>query len=508
MTIDTPLCPPIMQFPVWRTGNYPRTGLEVINGDLLEDFYGVIVTKVPRLLRFVLQLVERDFRSAPPSSLGGLPKAVGLTGQAPWLIYSSPQLTGRACSFFANAAALDGRSPKRRSVVALIPFDCSLHWSSLRNEEERMNFSHVRSKPIFFCFLVADVAIGVSVRMFGGDVSNRTKPKRASFEIKNEFKVQPTKGATTVRMCFAVPQEDAVSVVREFRVAADFPVQYFRDDWGNRVGYAEVNSPAEGRITIREEFGLTRTEIRNAIDPAKTRALTTQERAALFLYLQPSTHVIVSDQIRALSASIVGGETNPILAARKIYNWTLENVDYWVKDPDHLKASPIGSTEYCLRTKTGNCTDFHSLFASLAMAAGIPTRMVYGSLLKPTLNGVQIDGSYHCWIYFFAPNYGWLPLDVSLANIYGKVFPVTDKNKKLVELTTATGYRGLDPSKVDYYFGNLDERRGAWSMGRDLIMQPPQQDGPVNALAKMYVEIDGKQFTDWTRELTYAEATK
>ena len=30
-------------------------------------------------------------------------------------------------------------------------------------------------------------------------------------------------------------------------------------------------------------------------------------------------------------------------------------------------------------------------------------------------------------------------------------------------------------------------------MGRDLIMQPPQEDGPVNALAKMYVEIDGKQ---------------
>ena len=371
-----------------------------------------------------------------------------------------------------------------------------------------MNFPHVRSKPVFFCFLVAGVAMGVSVRMFGGDVSNRTQPKQASFEIKNEFKVQPPKGAKTVRMWFAVPQEDAVSVVREFRVAADFPVQYFRDDWGNRVGYAEVNSPAEGPITIREEFGLTRTEIRNAIDPAKTRPFTTPERAALFAYLQPSTHVIVSDQIRALSASIVGGETNPILAARKIYNWTLENVDYWVKDPDHLKASPIGSTEYCLRTKTGNCTDFHSLFASLAMAAGIPTRMVYGSLLKPTLNGVQIDGSYHCWIYFFAPNYGWLPLDVSLANIYGKVFPVTDKNKKLVELTTATGYKGLDPGKVDYYFGNLDERRVTWSTGRDLIMQPLQEDGPVNALAKMYVEIDGKQSTDWTRELTYTEATK
>jgi transglutaminase-like putative cysteine protease len=168
----------------------------------------------------------------------------------------------------------------------------------------------------------------------------------------------------------------------------------------------------------------------------------------------------------------------------------------------------VGSTEYCLTNKTGNCTDFHSLFASLAMAAGIPTRIIYGSLLKPTLNGMQIDGSYHCWIQFYAPNYGWLPLDVSLANIYGKQFPVTDKNQKLVELTTATGYKGYDPGKIDYYFGNLDERRVTWSSGRDLIMQPPQDDGPVNALVKIYVEVDGKQSTDWTRQFTYSEVSK
>jgi transglutaminase-like putative cysteine protease len=370
-----------------------------------------------------------------------------------------------------------------------------------------MNFRNVRSKRILPSFLVAGVLMAISVRIFGGDDPRPTQPKQLSFQVRNDFKVQVPKGAKTVRLWFSVPQEDGVSVVRDFSVTADFPLHYYRDDWGNRVGYAEVTAP-EGPITLREEFALTRSETLNNIDPSKTRPLTDQERAALFAYLQPSTHVIINDKIKSLSASIVGGETNPILAARKIYNWTLENVDYWVKDPDHLKASPVGSTEYCLTTKTGNCTDFHSLFASLSMAAGIPTRMVYGSLLKPTLNGVQIDGSYHCWIQFFAPNYGWLPLDVSLANIYGKEFSLTDKNKKLVELTTATGYKGLDPSKVDYYFGNLDERRVTWSMGRDLIMQPPQNDGPVNALVKIYVEVDGKQSTDWTRVFSYTEITK
>lgn len=131
--------------------------------------------------------------------------------------------------------------------------------------------------------------------------------------------------------------------------------------------------------------------------------------------------------------------------------------------------------------------------------------MVYGSLLKPTLNGFDVDASYHCWIEFFAPQIGWIPLDASLANIYWGDTPITEKNGKLIELTTSTGYHGPDPAKVNYYFGNLDERRLVWSMGRDLMMQPAQEDGPVNSLPKIYVEIDGKQSTDWDRVLTYKE---
>ena len=331
------------------------------------------------------------------------------------------------------------------------------------------------------------------------------RPKQASFHVKNAFVVKVPPGAHVVRVWFAVPQEDANSTIANFTATSDAPVRYDWDSWGNKEGYLEVRNPSGPEIHISEEFDLKRTEMRNKIDPAATRPLTDAERAALSRYLQPSTYVIVNDQVRKISAEIVGGETNPILAARKLYDWTMQNIDYWVKDPDHLKASPVGSTEYCLGKKTGNCTDFHSLFASLAISSGIPARMIYGSLLKPTLNGMAIDGSYHCWIEFYAPRVGWIPLDASLANIYGKEFDLTDKNKNLVELTTATGYHGYDRSKIDYYFGNIDERRVVWSMGRDLMMQPAQEDGPVNSLPKAYVEVDGKSSSDFTRTFTYKE---
>jgi hypothetical protein len=97
------------------------------------------------------------------------------------------------------------------------------------------------------------------------------------------------------------------------------------------------------------------------------------------------------------------------------------------------------------------------------------------------------------------------PILRSPAGLVAEEIPLTDKNKKLVELTTSTGYQGPDKEKVEYYFGNLDERRVVWSMGRDLTMQPPQDDGPVNSLPKMYVEINGKQSADWIRTFTYKE---
>jgi len=356
-----------------------------------------------------------------------------------------------------------------------------------------------------FPFVGVALSIFVFLAATCARAQENEKPKQAFFHVKNAFVVKVPQGAHRVRIWFVVPQEDAYSVITHFEVTSDAPVRYDWDSWNNKEGYVEVRDPSSATINISEEFDLKRTEMRNKIDPRATRPLTDAERAALSRYLQPTTYVIVNDQVKAISAQIVGGETNPILAARKIYDWTVQNIDYWVKDPDHLKASSTGSTEYCLGKKTGNCTDFHSLFSSLAISAGIPARMIYGSLLKPTLNGMAIDGSYHCWVEFYAPAVGWIPLDASLANIYGKRFELNDKNKNLVELTTATGYHGYDPAKIDYYFGNIDERRVVWSMGRDLMLQPAEDDGPVNSLPKAYVEIDGKSSSDYTRTFTYKE---
>jgi hypothetical protein len=343
-----------------------------------------------------------------------------------------------------------------------------------------------------------------------------TPLRRATFEVRHELKVIIPEGAQKVRVWFVLPQEDPVpgdgggvaQQVSDLQIKAPYAYRVERDSEGSRLLYLEATPPKEKEFTIVETFVLNRQEVRVSVDPAKARPLTDADRAQLAPYLAANKHVEINDEIRKLAHDIVGEEPNPVVAARKIYDWVLHNVDYWVKDPKNKKASPVGSATYCLTFRTGNCTDFEALWTSLARAKGIPTRIVYGSFFKPDLNGYDLDQSYHCWATFYAPGIGWIPHDVSVADMYVGEIVATPDNEVLMRRTTADGLFGADPAKVEYYFGNLDERRMVWSIGRDLTLTPKQDGDPVNAMAKAYVEVDGKAHPEgsgWVRKLTYRE---
>lgn len=328
------------------------------------------------------------------------------------------------------------------------------------------------------------------------------------FEGRNEVRITIPERTGLVRVWCALPQDDANEKVERLDIQAPWPHRIEQDSEGNRVLYLEQTRPTAGDASVVTTFVLTRHEVNTDVTPSRALPLPPQRRLELARDLAPNQHVIINEEIRSLAHQVVGEETNTLLAARKLYDWTLTNVDYWVKDPRTKKASPVGSTEHCLTTRTGNCTDFHSLWTSLARAAGIPTRMVYGSLFKKELDGESTDQSYHCWPEFYVEGVGWVPHDVAIADIFAGEFPVNAENETLVRRTTADGYRGPDPKLVEYYFGNLDARRVVWSRGRDLLLEPRPSAGPVNALPKAYVELEGSVAPEgkaWKRTFTYKE---
>jgi transglutaminase-like putative cysteine protease len=298
-------------------------------------------------------------------------------------------------------------------------------------------------------------------------------------------------GAKKARIWLVVPREDAAQKVGEIRLSGPGEPRVERGGtYNNRYAYFEVENPA-GPIKVSADFPVERREVKTFINVASVRALTDAERSRLLPELQANRYVPVNGKYAQLARQAVGAERNTVLQAKKLYDWVLDYVEYWVKDPKTLKASPNGESEYCLTSKTGNCTDFHSLYASLSRSIGIPTRIVYGSFFqgentpipnKATLEGKDADASYHCWIEFYAGGIGWVPLDVALADL----LPTKEQQ--------------------DWYFGNLENRRVTWTYGRDLTLAPKQDAGPVNAMHKVYVEIDGKPHAAWDRKFTYTAA--
>jgi len=340
--------------------------------------------------------------------------------------------------------------------------------------------------------------------------------KSARFDVKHDFKLAVPDGAKSVRIWFSLPQDDSWTKLSDlaFSGANGLAVREVTDDHGNRMLYAESTGAAAGtELAITESFRVDREEILGQVDATKARPLTPAEAAKFARELGENVHIKITPEVRAIAASVVGDEKNPVIAARKLYDWTLDNIEYWVKTPATRKASSTGSSEHCLTTKTGNCTDFHSLWAALARASGIPTRIVYGSIMKPALDGQDKDGSYHCWPEFYASGLGWISHDVAVADIFRGTYELNAENEEKVRLTIATPYTGPDEKMVDYYFGSIDERRVVWSVGRDLTLDPAAAAGKVNAMAKAYVEIDGKPYGEksadgkqlWTRKFTFKE---
>ena len=179
--------------------------------------------------------------------------------------------------------------------------------------------------------------------------------------------------------------------------------------------------------------------------------------------LQPSGLVIIDDEVQARTREATAGRLTPATRARGIYDHVRRFMAYDKTVPGWGR----GDTRRACLVGKGNCTDFHSLFISMARAAGIPAQFKIGVVIPPESSGV-IPG-YHCWAEFYEEGWGWVPVDASEAWKHSEL--------------------------ADYYFGATDPNRFLVSTGRDIRLVPKQQGGPVNIFFSPYIEVDGQPFS-------------
>lgn len=119
-------------------------------------------------------------------------------------------------------------------------------------------------------------------------------------------------------------------------------------------------------------------------------------------------HIVFTDEIKTLSAKIIGEETNPLEKVRKIFTWIHDNIP-WASALEYSTIPNISA--YCLENLHGDCGIKTLLFMTLCRYNGIPAKWQSGWMLHP------VEVNLHDWCEIYVQPFGWVPVDQSFGLI-------------------------------------------------------------------------------------------
>ena len=286
---------------------------------------------------------------------------------------------------------------------------------------------------------------------------NKVQPAERRFEFVYSGVINDLPEEAEVRIWIPMAESDADQEVVKRSKDVSGQSKLTRDAvHQNQMLYVEVPRGHATEIPFRIDYEVVRREVRG-LKTTSGPKISKQERQ---LYTQPNRMVPIDGRPTQLIAGTKFPK-DPLKAGRTLYDRVEEYMTYDKSNPGYGQGDVLWACD----SKTGNCTDFHSLFIALARNQGKPAFFEIGFPL-PEERGQGKLGGYHCWARYYAEGTGWIPVDISEA----------DKHPELRE----------------YYFGNLTENRMAFSRGRDIILEPKQAGEPLNYFIYPYVEVDGK----------------
>ncbi len=251
----------------------------------------------------------------------------------------------------------------------------------------------------------------------------------------------------TTKMWIPVPQSDQFQSVKMVSLKTPVSHKMLKEKAnGNTILYMEFAPEHSGK------------KVEIVYDVERQEKKPYEENSSPTKYLDANILMPVGDRFKMLADSIIGDKRHEgtIMQVRALYDYIIDNMRY-MKFGDYGRGDAV----YACDIRTGNCTEFHSLFISFARSAGIPARFAIGAAIPSDRDEGGIDG-YHCWAEFYAEG-KWWPVDISEANKYTAL--------------------------ATYYFGRHPANRIEFSRGRDLIIEPGPHNGPINFLAYPFMEV-------------------
>ena len=300
--------------------------------------------------------------------------------------------------------------------------------------------------------------------------STTDEPSVRHFQLMYSGTIKNLPADSKVRVWIPLAQDTKYQEVIQMKSQLPIDaVEHQESVHGNKMLYYEFAPEKDTDLPFLVSYDIRRSEVNSlAKDDSQVEPLTTVQRSN---YLQANRLVPIDGRPITLLDGLTVAE-GPMEAARDLYDHVDDYMTYDKSQPGYGNGDVLWACD----SKTGNCTDFHSLFISFARNRGIPAHFEIGFPLPPERGEGKIGG-YHCWANFFIEGKGWVPVDISEA----------DKHPELKE----------------YYFGNLTEDRVAFSKGRDITLSPKQAGPPLNYFVFPYVEVDGKPMNKDNFEMSF-----
>jgi transglutaminase-like putative cysteine protease len=313
--------------------------------------------------------------------------------------------------------------------------------------------------------VVVSLALLWSLPAFGQSAFSQNE---RHFIFHYAFTVKNVSPSERVRVWVPLAHSDSFQEVKVIATSGDLPLrQVPQPEYGNEALYAEISKAARAEYKFSVDYDVVRREHVVLVNgmPLRDLQLGKPRPAQLELarFLEPDRLVPVTGVPAQLAAQETKGASTPLERAKDIYEYVFRTMKY-----DKTGTGwGHGDTLWACDSKHGNCTDFHSVFISMARAEKIPARFQIGFPIPADKHSAEVPG-YHCWAEFYLDSTGWVPVDISEARKHQE--------------------------KHDYFFGAHDVNRVQFTQGRDLKLKPAQDGAPLNYFVYPYVEIGGKEY--------------
>lgn len=308
---------------------------------------------------------------------------------------------------------------------------------------------------IFFIFLLASTAVCMG----------------KSGTITYEVKLSAAKGAKQAGLWLPYPLSDKHQTISDVRVSGNYNSSaVYRDPVSGATYLYAQWTDIDGPPSMVMSFHAVSQDRRigNLKDLAKPVPETVQK------YLASSEWAPANDY-RKLAAQIVRGKKTYLARVRAVYDWVIENT---FRDQG-VRGCGLGLTNRTLTELKGGgkCADISSVFVTMARAAGIPARDVFGLRLAEPKSG-DISTAFHCWTEFYLPGTGWVTADPA------------DVRKMMLE----HNIKLKDAGKWEKFFWGGDDlfRVALERDARGVVFNPPQKGAPLGYFMYPFAQVDGK----------------